>query len=378
MLNNLKNNNPVAVKYNGNQLDKHNTCSFDFMVFNYAGKPRLERINSRIKIELQPYGTQVFEKVAKVFIDDIVFFSMVWQPRNHNLGENLVQIKLENHLLYRMELKEVQKWLEWFTCEIGVKYSGVSRLDVCADFQNGGDFFRDMIKQIIIEDVLISGREKRVKIFNEVTGVYGKTKRGKIKFNGFSIGKKSSMKFLRIYNKSLEMEEVKYKHHIAQHWKREGFTDLSDVWRFEYSLDSRFMREYNVQFEDIFNDDFITMLLKTAYNNHFELKANTGKKEINKEKTVYKFDFSRVTRAVKVLEKVVEDIKETVQKSVVSIKRQIKGLYRSYYSTNEQDFYNAIGLHLNSYDLRDWFELKKESYLQEFYKETLIINRQIA
>ncbi|MEH6704726.1 MULTISPECIES: hypothetical protein [Galbibacter] len=366
----------VPVKYYGNVLDNYKCATnYDYLVINCSGTPSFKGFEDNVKFEKADYGTRTHKDLYTVIIDDVKFSTLMFNPRSPKMLKDNVQIKLENFLLYSYTLKELKNLLDTLIAVLGLKVNNVSRLDVCADFENSNEVFENVVRGVATSTLLISGRPKKVTNhgnFNEPCNFHGTTRKGKLTYNGLSIGKKSSTRFLRIYNKSLEMEQVKYKHHIVDWWKNNGIKN-ENVWRFEYSLNSAFMKQYDIKYDDIWDENFVVKLLETAYNNHFELKYNTGKTEINKEKAFPLFSFLSLKKNVKRLVKRVKELDETIQRSITSVKRQIKGLFRSYYSTGCDAFYDAIFIHLNHYDLTKWFEFKEDEYLKEFEKQSIVI-----
>lgn len=363
---------PVAVKYNGNLLDNHrSTASYDYIVLNCQGVPCLESTADNLVVEKADYGTAVFKDVAHLSIDGVRFCSMVWNPRNKQLGEKLVQVKLENHILYLLPLPEIKSTLDALFSVLDLKVKNVSRVDVCADFENSNEIFEGLVRGIASEKIRISGRPKSWKQFGNVA-MFGKTKRGSLNYQGIAIGRKSNSRYLRIYNKSVELQEVKYKEHIVKYWKENGMQN-NNVWRYEYSLSNEFLKTYGISYENLFDEKMIVTLMEKANDGHFELKYNTGKAEINKEKAVPLFSFEKLKKGVKRLFKCIRVIDETIQRSVMSVKRQIKGLYRSHYSTGCDSFYDAMHVHLTNYDLWEWFMLKENDYLREFQRQGIIL-----
>ncbi|MCQ0113030.1 phage/plasmid replication domain-containing protein [Zhouia amylolytica] len=361
---------PVAVKYNGNLLDNHPCiASYDYMVINCQGVPNLTSTADNLVVEKADYGTSIFKDLATITIDGVKFCSMVWNPRNPKLGKNLVQVKLENHVLYLLPLPEIKKVLDAFFDHIDLQVKNISRLDVCADFENSNQVFENVVRAIATEQIRVSGRPKEAKQFGEV-GFYGQTSKGNLSYQGISIGKKSSTRYLRIYNKSVEMEKVKYKEHIVKYWADHGIRN-NNVWRFEYALNNAFLKQYKATYDEIFDPEYIVLLLEKAMDGHFDLKYNTGKKEVNKEKSVPLFSFDKLMKVKKKLFKCVKYIDETIQRSITSVKRQIKGLYRSYYSSGSDSFWHALNVHLDNYELWGWFDQKQDEYLKEFRKQAI-------
>ena len=214
-------------------------------------------------------------------------------------------------------------------------------------------------------DFLIAGREKDV-------NVYTKTKKGKIEFTGVQIGKRSSSRFCRIYNKSREMERGSLKPYITTLWETLGLK--GDIWRYEYQLSNKYLTDIEgIDIDSLFNKDFLYNLLEKARANHFEIKHNTGKSEVNKEQTYDFIDFKKVGEIIGLVQNAIGTIRRTIKETFIGQQRMIKGLLRSYFSSNHDiRFLLPVRRILNDFDLWDWYNRKISQYIHEFrFKEMI-------
>lgn len=369
MYSNTEFKNKVAVKYNGNLLaDLPKITNIDYLVINLKGSPNLNNLQENIRIEKQQYGTKVFQDVVRILIDNVRFCTIIFNPRNTVIDSDLVQLKIENHVLYNLPLSQIKKQIENISYCLNLRIEAVSRLDICTDIENSTEIFRDLLKDILSGSKKISGRKKQLNF-------YTNSEKGEIKINGIGVGKKSNNRYLRIYNKSLELQEVKSKSYIVERWKEE-FEDFTNVWRFEYSLNSQFLKNFNVNFEDVFSYEKIIKILQIANDGHFQIKENTGKKETNKEKTIFLFSYLEMRKKKELIIQKVRKIYLTIEQSLISVKRKIKGLLRDYYSTQNDELLKIVTYYTSKYNLKDWLFDKYDSYIKEFEKQSIYNNNQ--
>lgn len=349
----------VPDRYNGDLLDGAiYTLNMDYLILNLEGNPLTESTNA-LKVEMADYGTKVYKERATLTYQKEVFGTIVFKPRSSVIPANLVQLQLENHLFYTKKPKELQKMVSEVVDILGLEYKGINRLDIALDFSGKQHDIPTLLMGIFTEKYLISGREKD---FN----VYTKTCKGRIEFNGVQIGKRSASRFCRIYNKSKEMLRGDMKPYIKSAWDAVGLD--GDVWRYEYQLSNKFMREQqNVSLDVLFSKNFLYNMMQKARANHFEIKENTGKSEVNKERTLNFIDFDVVGRVIGLIKGVIGKVVRTIKETFIGQQRMIKGLLRSYFSSGHDiRFLLPVRRILDDFDLWEWYNTKFSQYIAEF------------
>ncbi len=348
----------VPARYNGDLLDTGYALNIDYLVLNLSGVPITDSLDG-LTIDVAEYGTKVFEKRAALTYQNEAFGSMVFKPRSSVLDENLVQLQLENHLFYTSTPDQLKMKVKSVLEILGLDYSGINRLDIALDFSGEQHDIAELLKGVFNGDYLISGREKDV-------NVYTKTKKGKIDFTGIQIGKRSSSRFCRIYDKTREMQTGTLKPYISTLWESLGMT--GSIWRYEYQLSNKYLSEQeHLSLEVLFSKNFIYNLLDKARSNHFEIKHNTGKSELNKEQTFEFIDFEVVAKVVGLVKGAIGKLKRTIKETFIGQQRMVKGLLRSYFSSNHDvRFLLPVRRILNDFDLWEWYDRKISQYLAEF------------
>lgn len=220
----------------------------------------------------------------------------------------------------------------------------------------------------------MKGREKNI-------SAHSVTKKGRGQFNGFTVGKRGSARFLRIYNKSEALRDTTTPKPYITDWHNNNnmaATPGLDIWRFEYQLNARFftdLRKYgkNITYQ-IFELETLINLIEFAQKNHFEVVYNTGKSETNKEKRAYDlFDWQMLYDTLKDKTRtVISKIKRVFEPSINIQKRLIKSLFRQYYIEPNLAFLYPLIKIVNEYNLRDWFREKYTFYLHEFLNKEKI------
>ena len=194
------------------------------------------KIADKYIIEECEKGTPIMKK--RYIIKDLQsnpIATIMTHPIPDYIEENTIFIKFENYYLYQYNLDIV---IEDFLKENNFTFYAFTRLDVCHDFNtfNKGLMPRKFIQMALQKQLVKVGDAKAS--FN---GYIGES----LDLNSICFGRPSSSVQAKMYNKSLEMKEVKFKNYIAQSWERRNL-DKDHVWRIEFVLRGNDLRMTDV------------------------------------------------------------------------------------------------------------------------------------
>lgn len=185
--------------------------------------------------EIRGYGTRVFSEMFYVF-DKIgrKEFEVRRNPLSKKsmggvLMDNICHIRVQNWKLYDSELfNDLRKFLILFN----YKVKSIYRLDICLDLQ---EFATGMKPQTFIKKYLNQeiGKMNQPKCCAHWTD--GAENRD---VNSLKWGSSKSMINTKLYNKSLEIKQVKDKPYITDIWKKCDYDEKKDVYRIEISISS--------------------------------------------------------------------------------------------------------------------------------------------
>lgn len=360
------------IEFNPNH--KH-LVNIDYLIINLEGNPFGQfPKSSDFKLIYFDYGTKIFEKRAELFYKNLKFATLQHTPRSSVLETTLAQLQFENHIFYTFTFSEQRQILDDFCEQSGYFFKAINRLDICIDKNDVDNNYRNVYDSLISGNVLMSGRTKNFQSYCESV-------KGVTILNGFQIGKRTSEKLLRVYNKSLSLLSTE-KPYIDTYFKNNGLKS-DNIWRFEFQLNSKFFRELkkvspngivteNVTW-NLFDSGTLFELLKLSTKGFFELHQNTGKSQINKEKKINLFDFDLMRAFSNANKVVIKRLKKVFQSSNTIKKRLAKSLFREYYS-NFQEVSYVFALNrllidkdiITGKDLLSWFNNKCSFYLKEF------------
>lgn len=363
---------------------KTTLINIDYLILNLDGQPFGEfPENSEFRLKPYDYGTKIFEIRADLYYQDLKIGIYTAKPRSAIMAETLAQLQIENNLFYTLSNQELKNVLTLFCEETNYLWKSTNRLDICLDKCDKNNTYRNLYKNIVDGDTLISGRPKNIQSYFE-------TYKGKSILNGFQVGKRTSDKIIRCYNKTLSLQLTE-KPYINEYYANNGLKN-ENVWRFEYQLNSAFFRGLNEHSKadinisqsmtwGIFDKANLYELLKLANKGFFELRENTGKSQINKEKLIPLFDFDLLQSEISNFQPIIKRLKKVVLSSTTIKKRLAKSLFREYYANNQDISYIvALNLLLEDMDmttekpLLTWFKNKLHFYLHEFRAKEKIVN----
>ena len=153
-------------------------------------------------------------------------------PRNTMcMKEDSGLLKITNRFLYQKALYNfVRKLLK----ELGLKFINITRLDIAYDFLKFDTMeCKDFIYSVL-DETFLKSHQSTIKVMGDTVSVdRGKKTRG---FSSLKFGKETSDVCYYLYNKTLELIQVKHKPWIHDHWRSVGWDGEANVYRLEFSL----------------------------------------------------------------------------------------------------------------------------------------------
>lgn len=213
-------------------------------------------VNTNYSCVREPYGTSIFSEMYTIGMDGMDIAILTKTPRMKHMDRNLGLLKILNPILYKPQLDRIINNII-FNFHLSVK--GISRLDLCADFNRFNDYSdpQNFIRDFLAVKIWKIGQAKfkcAGKVAKAPTLPHYKRKgtlKDKDEIESFKvIGKQSSrhnFQYLRfgsnlsdvsayLYNKTQEFIDVKRKNYIVEQWDANGIDSSQTVWRLEFSL----------------------------------------------------------------------------------------------------------------------------------------------
>lgn len=188
----------------------------------------------------ESYGTRQFSQLWKVSKPNEEggrdeFAEVQAVPYSNILHKHSIIVRFTNRALY---LPDFWDLAEIFLRDNHFEFKSVSRIDICADFNQFATYDpRKLIEDFAAKKLRHVGRGIGALYFNH--GVMTDTDTGikdyGVKYNGLSFGTHTSDSRVYLYNKSFELLTQGDKPWIRDIWRQYGLDELK-VWRLEVSI----------------------------------------------------------------------------------------------------------------------------------------------
>lgn len=238
---------------------------FEVYVLEPTSEPRDDYyFSSRgFEVVVREYGTPMYRQMFTINgTDGRPMYEIRRDPYSEIFAPGSCHIRLSNRECYRPNSVGL---LRDFLAAHGYEFRGISRFDLCADFNrfdNGhdpGDFLRRYLAgyyhKIGLSRVKLYGHDfdggghvvrvgKRViknatvEHLGHQVSVFGRDKMRQLVFNSARWGSPSSQVSCRLYDKTLELHENKDKFYIRDAWTAARIDQSKPIWRLEFQVNS--------------------------------------------------------------------------------------------------------------------------------------------
>lgn len=240
----------------------------------------------KFTFKLEDYQSAMFTELITVKVNSIECATIQRYPRSGKLNKRMVLIKLENRILYSRKYISV---LYALIRGLELQYKGITRIDLCYDcvkFADGRAPSRFINNFVMIPDNEIGGICRKGS--DEFICHGKKAKGGVSKINYLSFGSPQSRIRAYIYDKTVELKEVKDKPWIRETWAENGieYDEKNHVFRSEISIKAEGTDLLNMNTGELFrlspvyleNQQSIEKLFHYYANKYLFFQINEGQK----------------------------------------------------------------------------------------------------
>ena len=203
-------------------------------------------------LEIQPIETAMFKKLYSVKRNGLEVATIQYEPRPKSLNPKLLLLKLSNRVLYSDKYIYM---LYDLISTFNLTYKGITRLDLCYDCNY---FSSHKSPSKFIQDFVFKEVGKNGYIYRKGSSKFtchgSKTSTSSSKITSIAFGSNNNKVRQYIYDKTIELEEVKDKPWIREYWELNGLVsdDKCHVWRTEISIKSQGMDILNMSTGELF------------------------------------------------------------------------------------------------------------------------------
>lgn len=256
--------------------------------------------NYKFEVKIESTETAMFKELHIVKLNSLPVASIQSKPRSSKLNDKLTLIKIDNRVLYSQQyIRMLYELMDALNCT----YKGVTRLDICYDcnkFSDGRSPSK-FINQFIAKEVGEKGYVYRRG--SDKFACYGsKSSSSKAKITSIRFGSEKSRIGCYIYDKTVELKEVKDKPWIRDMWKENGLVsdEKTHVFRSEISIKSQGMDILNMSTGELFrlspryleHYDNIVKIFHFYARKYFDFRICNGQKCKKNFDRLYLFEYN--------------------------------------------------------------------------------------
>ena len=203
-------------------------------------------------VRLQNTETAQFKRLLEVRYKNLIVATIQQCPRTSVINQRATLLKLSNRILYSKIYIELLYQLQ---SALGLTYKGITRVDVCYDC-NYYRAHRSVPR--FIQTFLSRPLSKKGSIYRRGSSKFAawgsKSSTSDTKITSIRFGSEKSRTGAYIYDKTIELREVKDKPWIREMWKENGLVNTEDkhVWRSEISIKSEATAILNMNTGELF------------------------------------------------------------------------------------------------------------------------------
>lgn len=213
----------------------------------------------------RPYGTRVYNDIYDVYASkDNLYCTICMNPlsahsRGGIINDYACHVKLANYYCYVPgAVRDFKSFLE----NIGVCVKNIARLDLCCDFQyfENGLAAKTFIKKYACGDYCkLHANKGRLYFTDEEVKTY----------ESVTFGSPKSNVTARLYNKSLELQEVKDKVYIRDCWMQSNLKVGMNVWRCEFAIKAEGRKSVDKEEGVVYNIGLDSLCIPGAVRDYF-------------------------------------------------------------------------------------------------------------
>lgn len=353
----------------------------------------IEQQNITNKFSIDPkYNVGLnWKKIYKIILHHHGKSEVFAELETENKHESITSscIRFQNKFLYDKDFLQLAE--ECFNA-YGLKFIGISRIDLYMDFQKMDSKVsqnpENFIKQVFNGNYLKQGRSSfmpfvKAEQYNYNIDKYNTEKdemvfytkaEERIKITGARWGKISSGFQIKMYNKTLEMKDQKFKPYIHHSWDAIGFAKNLPVYRLEFTVNRKDFLSYDKTTGEVFDNmrelsqltpeklEYATLML---YKRHFKFHRRIV--TINGKRKVLIDRKRRLPEFYPIKTKTAQWIKQKVTNQSTSgrtKKTEITNLVKDYLAVKDtptplaDQLLKVLGFKLSDSGLFDWFNHK--------------------
>lgn len=319
-------------------------------------------------------GTNVFKNRFIVYDENgIKKLTVLTDPKSHLMYKELCIVEFANHTLYTGEFVELFNVMHRLHDGF---FHGLSRVDVCCDFQQYYNEYGEVTEGKNLSDFLLLNMYY-IQHKKEGAAFYEYDKQHDVittVCKQLSWGSKKSAFKWKLYNKSKEIREESHKVYIEQIWNLASFDLNKDTWRLECSIQNA--NKYKVcnvkgenllSFDKLADKESLHKLFVYLMTQRFVCRRNEGQKNSSRNRIIDLFSFGTPDCTIKLKTNISNYVPDTALRFVRQSVKNLQDIQFCRRGLVLENLIKTIQEVLETYSIYDWFEQEYNISFNDFY-----------
>jgi len=316
-------------------------------------------------------STGVFKKVVEVWINELKICTIAYEPFSPIIKPDTHIIKFDNKLLY---FDNLFQFVDEFLRDHKFIVKSITRLDLAIDFNT---FKNNLHPENLILNFLKNDYLRVNKGKYKLIGQQNTTQT----FEYLRFGTGSSDVSVYLYNKSIEMQQKKFKQYIYNKWEQQKLNTTKDIWRLEISIkcnnleftDEETGEQHDYTYNNIKSESTLNELYKSLLYKYFRFKIKDNTVNKSRMEDVCLFDNIKPTYALSFVTSH-EDFSR-MDKIFIKMIEKFNNNLREGKKELSENIKNEIEIFVKNRRLEKWYELNIESNERHELIVTDLVNR---
>lgn len=295
--------------------------------------------NSNIALIKRQLGTKHYQNFYHVSVNGRPFGHVLAKPREGNkLPESFLQFQALNNVQYETGFFDE---VDYLFGNMGWELRNITRVDIALD----GGQPSQVIKDLWSKKVQKIGTTKSHLHMNY-----------KFELEGFTWGSASSGKYMRCYDKTVELK-LSNKGYIRDYWEKTGLDTENNIERLELVLKNEAIKSIDeFEWPKLKNIQYLASLMRTHFEGWFEFRDPTTSNNVSRMDVVPYIDWESIDA------KLLDRAESIPPDEITRTKQACKTVYLLYLATGKVPLLNFSRALATSIEHQEWFKDKREEW----------------
>ncbi len=297
---------------------------------------------ANIALQKRQLGTKHYQNFYNVAVNGRPFGHVLATPREGNkLPPTFMQFQALNNVQYETGFFDE---VDYLFGNMGWELRNITRVDIALDGGEPSQVIKDMWSKKIRK----IGTAKSHLHMNH-----------KFELEGFTWGSASSGKYMRCYDKTVELK-MSNKGYIRDYWEKTGLDTENNIERLELVLKNEAIKAIDgFEWSHLKNIQYMASLMRTHFEKWFEFADPTTSKNVTRMERVEYVDWDSIGAEL------LDRCESIPPNEITRTKQACKTVYLLYLATRKVPLLNFARALANSIQHEEWFKEKRKEWEED-------------